>query len=925
IVDGWSVDILFRELAQAYAALADGRAPELPPLAVQYPDFAAWQREWLTGARLDGQVCWWRERLAGVPVLELPTDRPRPATPSFRGGEVEFRVDADAARAVDALARAEGATRFQLLLGAFAVLLGRWSGQEDVIVGSPVAGRGRPETEGMVGLFVNTLALRTDLSGDPDFRAIIGRVREGALGAFAHQDVPFERLVDELRIDRSLSRHPLFQVSFSLQPPGEIPPLGGVEARLEPGENGTAKFDLVVSVEPEGDGFVGGIQYATDLFDHATVARMAEHFIALLASLVADPGRPLSRLPGLLRGEERRRVLEEWSGGEHPYPRRPIHHLIAETAARTPDAPALDFQGRVLSYREMEDAANRLAHHLMARGAGRESIVGILAEKAPETVVAMLAVFKVGGAYVPLDPSNPAERLRYMLQNADVRLVVSRGPLPPELQGIGAEVVDVRAEADGIAARPATDPAVPCDPDNLAYVIYTSGSTGRPKGVAVTHGGVPNLAHMQRSRMGLCPSDRVLQFAAFSFDVSVEDVFVTFIVGACLVMAARDELMPGPPLQETLRRERITIGLLPPASLPLISPEGLPDLRVLEVGGEALSPAVAARWAGVVEMHNVYGPTECTVASTTARLAADGRNPPIGRVLDNLRGYVVDGAGEPVPVGVPGELRVGGVGVARGYLNRPGLTAERFVPDPFGAAGSRLYRTGDRVRWLPDGRLDYLGRFDHQVKLRGFRIELGEIAARLAELPGVGDAVVLVRPDVRGDPRLVAWVMAPERRPSAAELREHLRRALPDYMVPQAYVVMDVFPQTPNGKVDHAALPAPVDDAGAAEAAAAPQGELEQAVAAVWREVLGLDSVGVNDSFFEVGGHSLLLARLQEALRAALGRDVSIVDLFQYPTIASFAAHLDARARPAEPEDAEKAAGRSRGASRRETLMRGRR
>ena len=920
VADGWSIDILFRELAQAYAAHAEGRAPDLPPLAVQYPDYAAWQRAWLTGPRLDRQIRWWRERLAGVPVLELPADRPRPATPSFRGGSVEFRVDAETVRRVDELARAEGATRFQLLLGAFSVLLSRWSGQEDVVVGSPVAGRGRPETEGMVGLFVNTLALRTDLSGDPAFRGVIGRVREAALGAFAHQDVPFERLVDELRIDRSLSRHPLFQVSFSVQQPGEIPALGGVETRLEPGENGTAKFDLVVSVEPEGDGLVGGMQYAADLFDHATAERMAEHFAALTASLVANPDRPVSRLPGLLRGEERRRVLEEWSGADHPYPQRPVHQLIAEQAARTPDAPALSFRGRTVSYREVDEAANRLAHHLIARGAGRESIVGILAEKTPETVIAILAAVKAGGAYVPLDPANPVDRLRYMLQDSGARLVISPGPLPAALQGIPAEVIDVRAEAASIGTRPAADPALPCDADNLAYVIYTSGSTGRPKGVAVTHRGVPNLAHMQRARMGVHAGDRVLQFAAFSFDVSAEDVFATLILGACLVIAGREELMPGPPLQDTLRRERISVCLLPPATLPLLTPDGLPDLRALLVGGEALSPAVAARWADAVELHNVYGPTECTVASTTEQVAADGRTPSIGRMLDNLRGYVLDRAGEPVPAGVPGELHVGGVGVARGYLNRPGLTAERFVPDPFGAPGSRLYRTGDRVRWLADGRLDYLGRFDHQVKLRGFRIELGEIAARLMDVPGVRDAIVLVRPDVRGDPRLVGWVMAPEHKPSASELREHLRRALPDYMVPQAYVVMDAFPQTPNGKLDRAALPAPAD--AAAEPAAAPQGELEQAIAAVWREVLGLEAVGVNDSFFEVGGHSLLLARLQEALRTALRRDVSIVDLFQYPTVGSFAAHLDAQARSAD--DPEKQAGRGRGASRREMLMRGR-
>jgi amino acid adenylation domain-containing protein len=921
VSDGWSMELLFGELAQAYAAGTEGSDPELPPLRLQYPDYAAWQREWLTGARLERQIAWWRERLASAPVLELPTDRPRPATPSFRGGAVEFRIDGETSRAVDALARVEGATRFQLLLGAFAVLLGRWSGQEDVVVGSPVAGRGRPETEGMVGLFVNMLALRTDLSGDPAFREIVARVREAVLGAMSHQDVPFDRLVDELRVDRSLSRHPLFQVSFAVQQRGEIPPFGSIETHLEPGENGTAKFDLVVSVEPEGDGLVGGIQYAADLFDQGTAERMAEHFTALVASLVANPDRPLSRLPGLLHGEERRRVLEEWSGTDVPYPPRPIHQLVAEQAARTPDAPALEFRGQAISYRQMDEAANRLAHHLIARGAGRESVVGILTEKSPQTVISILAVCKTGGAYVPLDPVNPVERLRYMLGVSGARIVVSNGPLPPSLDGLGADVVDVRAEAASIATRPPSDPAVPCDPDNLAYVIFTSGSTGRPKGVAVPHRPLAGLGHRQRSRVGLNPADRVLQLASFSFDASVDDVFATLSTGACLVLVEREGLMPGAPLQETLRRERITSCMMPPAVLPLISPEGLPHLRALLAAGEVLSTAVAARWAGAVALHNIYGPTECTVVSTTERVAADGHAPTIGRVVDGLRVYVADTAGEPVPVGVPGELLIGGAGVARGYVNRPALTAERFVPDPFGAPGSRLYRTGDRVRWLPDGRLDYLGRFDHQVKVRGFRIELDEIAARLMELPGVRDAVVLVRPDPRGDPRLVAWLLAPGQHPSPSAVREHLKRALPDYMVPQAYVAMDAFPHTPNGKLDRAALPEPMEPA---MEAAPPQGELEQAIAAVWREVLGVESVGVNDSFFELGGHSLLLARLQEALQKALGRAIAIVDLFQYPTVASFAGHLDAQARPAEPGDPEKAAGRGRGASRREMLMRGR-
>jgi amino acid adenylation domain-containing protein len=921
VADGWSMEILFRELAHLYAAHVDERAPALPPLAVQYPDFAVWQRERLTGPRLQRQIAWWRERLAGAPVLELPADRPRPATPSGRGGQVEFRIDADTARAVDALARAEGATRFAVLLGAFQLLLSRWSGQDDVVVGSPVAGRGRPETEGMVGLFVNTLALRTDLSGDPAFRQVVRRARKGVAGALAHQDVPFERLVDELRVERSISRHPVFQVSFAVEQPTEVlPPLGPVEARLDPVDTGTAKFDLTVQLEPSGDGLVGGIEYAADLFDAATARRMGDHFTALLASLVADPDRPLSRLPGLLRGEERRRVLEEWSGSDAPYLPRPVHELVAEQAARTPDAPALAFHGRTLSYREMDEAANRLAHHLAARGVGAESIVAIVAEKEPETVIAMLAALKAGGAYLPLDPANPAERLRYMLDDAGARLLVANGALPAELHGDGLPpVVDLRAEADAIAARPETAPPVIVHPEQLAYVIYTSGSTGRPKGVAEPHTGLPNLAWAHRTRMGVGPADRLLQLASFSFDVAVMDVFATFLVGGTLVMAAREDLLPGAPLVATLRRERISVLLAPPSLLPLLHPAELPDLRVLNVGGEAMSAADAARWADAAELHNGYGPTEVTVISVTGRVAADGRTPPIGRPMENLRAYVLDRAGEPVPVGIPGELYLGGIGLARGYLNRPGLTAAAFVPDPFGAAGSRLYRTGDRVRWLPDGQLDFLGRLDAQVKVRGYRIEPGEIEARLAEFPGVRDALVLPRPDARGDLRLVAWVAAPAPAPSAADLRAYLRRLLPDYMVPADLVVMDEFPMTINDKIDRAALPQPADPA--ARPVAAPQGALEQAIAGAWREVLGHD-VGVNDVFFEVGGHSLLVARLRVALREALGREVSMIDLFQYPTVASLAAHLDASARAAETGDAEQPAERGRGSARRELLKR---
>ncbi|HST59426.1 MAG TPA: amino acid adenylation domain-containing protein, partial [Longimicrobium sp.] len=611
VADGWSVDILFRELSQAYAARVDGDAPDLPTLAVQYPDYAAWQRQWLSGERLERQVGWWRGRLAGAPVLELPADRPRPATPTFRGDWVDIAVGADVAQAVDALARAEGATLFQVLLGAFSVLLSRWSGQDDVVVGSPVAGRGRPETEGMVGLFVNTLALRTDLSGNPDFREVVRRVRTGTVDAFAHQEVPFERLVDELRIERSLSRHPLFQVSFSVMPGAGAPlELAGLQASVEQTGTGTAKFDLTVQMAPWEGGLAGGLEYATDLFDPTTAQRLADGFGLLLTALAADPDRPLSRLPALLSDTERSRVLEEWSGTDSPVAERTIPELVAEQAARTPDAPALSMGGRTVSYAEMEARANRLARHLAARGVGPETLVGLVAERTPETVIHTLAILKAGAAYLPLDSAYPAERLRYMLEDSRAGFVLTGNGLPAGLSaGDGLAVVDTRAEAERIETLSASALTAPSGVTGLAYVIYTSGSTGRPKGVAVTHRGLANLVAWQQARMGLRAGDRLLQFASYSFDAAVADVVPALASGATLVFATREAMLPGAALLDTLRRERITFATLPPAALAVMEPAALPDLRVVLSAGEALPPAVAARWAGAVELHNAYGPT----------------------------------------------------------------------------------------------------------------------------------------------------------------------------------------------------------------------------------------------------------------------------------------------------------------------------
>ncbi|HEU4453749.1 MAG TPA: amino acid adenylation domain-containing protein, partial [Longimicrobium sp.] len=923
--DAWSTEVLLRELAALYSAALAGTEAALPPLPVRYADHAAWQRAWLSGERLERQLAYWRRTLSGAPVLELPADRPRPRVQSFRGGYHGFRLPAHVAEGVDRLARAEGATRFMTLLAAFKALLLRYTGQDDVVVGSPIAGRTRAETEGLVGLFVNTLALRTDLGGDPGYRELLRRVRESTLDAYAYQDLPFEKLVEELRVERSLGRHPVFQVSFSVQGM-EADPAGlpGVRMDFDEGDTGTTKFDLTFAIWPSDGGLAGGIEYAADLFDAATVERMARHFEALLEAALAEPDRPLSRLPGLLQGDERRRVLAEWSRTEHTFPALPVHALFEAQVDRAPDDAAISFDGREISYAELDGRANRLAHHLIARGVGPETRVGLFASRSPEAVVAILAILKAGGAWLPLDPSNPAARLAWMASDAGVSNLVAIEEVPAELAAAVGGVIDLRNEADGIAARPAERPRISVDLDHLAYVIYTSGSTGTPKGVLVTHRGVPNLALAQVRRFAVERGSRVLQFASLSFDASVSELFATFLGGATLVVAPREALVPGPALIETMRRERVTHVTLPPSVLAVLSPDGLPELRTLVSAGEAVSAGVVERWAPGRRFVNAYGPTEVTVGAAAGACEPDGRPPAIGRPFENVRVYVLDAGGDPVPMGVPGELFVGGPGVARGYHGRAGLTAERFVPDPLsGEPGARLYRTGDRVRWRAEGELEFIGRTDEQVKLRGFRIEPGEVAAVLCALPGVRDALALVR-EHAGDRRLVAWIVAEPGadQPTSTELRAELKRRLPEYMVPSAVVVMDDFPRTPNGKIDRAALPLPEAEAG--EAFVAPRGETEGRIAGVWSEVLGRGAVGVNDNFFEIGGHSLLLVQLHERLRAALGIDVTLVDLFQFPTVAALAERVERQAKAAQgdPPPQPAGAGRDRGSARRQALIR---
>ncbi|HVG44034.1 MAG TPA: amino acid adenylation domain-containing protein, partial [Longimicrobium sp.] len=660
----------------------------------------------------------------------------------------------------------------------------------------------------------------------------------------------------------------------------------------EGGDTGTSKLDLTFAVIRSADGGARfSAEYCAELFEAATIERLAKHFRTLLVAAAGAPDAHLSELLGEMDAEERRRVLVEWNETERDWPRRPIHRLVAEQAARTPGNVALSYGGAETTYAALDAAANRLARHLAARGVGLESRVGLVVDRTPGMVVGALAILKAGGAYVPVDPAYPAERLRWVLEDAGIRVLVaplaaSAAGLP--LEGVDLVALDAEAEAETIASRSPDDPGVEVDEDNLAYVIYTSGSTGRPKGVLVPHRGVPNLVAAQVRRFGVTERSRVLQFASFSFDAAVSESFTALTAGATLVLASRDALLPGAPLVELLRRERITKATLPPSVLSVLPDEPLPELATLISAGEAVNAALVERWAPGRDFHNAYGPTETTVGIASDRCAADGCRPTIGRPFDNLRVYVLDPWGAPVGVGVPGELYAAGPGVARGYQGRPGLTAAHFVPEPFsGAAGARMYRTGDRVRWHADGKLEFVGRMDAQVKVRGIRVEPGEVAALLCAVDGVRDAAVVVRGEGAFADRLVAYLVLAPGGPSPDALLEHLRARLPDYMVPGAMVTMDELPLNPNGKVDRAALPAP---AAAQTGGAQPQGELERTIAAVWREVLHLEAVGVNDNFFEIGGHSLLLASLQEKLEAALGRELLMVDLFRSPTVRSFAA-----------------------------------
>ena len=906
VADAWSMGVFQRELALLYSAFAAGQPPALPELPIQYADFAIWQREQLAGAALERLLGFWARQLANPPRLNLATDRPRPAVQSYRGATHPFELPAELGRALRLLGQSERATPFMTLLAAFGALLGRYAGQHDVLIGTTNANRTRAEVEPLIGFFVNTLVLRADMSGNPSFRQLLGRVREMAVESLAHQDLPFERLVEQLRPDRDLSRTPLFQVMFDLQsqPGGPGPALPGLALSPFEVESTIAKFDLTLLMAEAGDQLFGAFEYNADMFDPATIARMAEHFQHLLAAAVATPDSPLAEL-GLLGAAERRRLLAEWNATAAPPADRCVHQLFEAQAARAPDAPAVLGAAPPLTFGELNARANRLAHHLIGLGVGPEVIVGVCMPQSLDLLVSLLAILKAGGAYVPLDPAYPAERVAFILADTRAPLLLTKQRLCQRMPKLAAQVVCV--DALDLAAAPAGNPGRAVPLAGLAYAIYTSGSTGRPKGVLVPHGALANHARAVAGRYDLRPSDRTLLFTSPSFDVAAEEIFPTWISGAAVALPPPDLAASLSDLLRFAGEHALTVLNLPSSYWHLWVAEiaraaaGIPTaLRLVVVGSEPASGARLAEWrraAGTrVGLLNAYGATETTITSTVYAPADDApadRSLPIGRPIANTRAYVLDQALNPVPIGVAGELYIGGAGVARGYLGHPAQTAARFVPDPFGAEpGARLYRSGDLARRRADGDIEFIGRADGQAKLRGFRVEPGEVEAVLKQHAGLRDAAVAVRAEAAGD-RLVAYAVpepgaAPHEGALATALRAFLAERLPEYMLPSAFVLLPALPRTPGGKIDRRALPAP-EIARPEAAPAEPQTPAQATLAAIWRQVLGREHIGIHQNFFELGGDSILsiqvIARANQA-----GLRLAPRQIFQHQTIAALAA-----------------------------------
>ncbi len=926
ISDGWSMGILIQELATLYKAFCTGKASPLPELPVQYADFASWQRQWLQGEVLETQLAYWKKQLGGnLPVLNLPSDRPRPAVQTFRGAVHKFAIPQAIAEKIAEVSQREKATLFMTLLAAFKTLLYRYTGQEDILVGSPIANRNRREIEGLIGLFANTLVFRNDLSGNPTFKELLGRVREVAVGAYSHQDFPFEKLVEILQPERDLSYNPLFQVLFSLRnvqtPQIELP---GVTLSSLEIERKTARFDLALDLQEGSDGIEAALEYSQDLFDASTARRMAGHFLTLLESIAANPEQRISNLP-ILTKSERQQLLAEWNNTQVEFPKeRCLHELFEAQAELTPDAIAVVFEEKQLTYRELNRRANQLARHLKSLGVKPEVPVGIFVDRSLEMVVGLLGILKAGGAYVPLDPAHSNDRLNFMLEDARIEVLLVQSHLDEKIGGRALHKVFLDSDWQNIARESEENPSSEATPDNLAYIIYTSGSTGKPKGVQVNHRSVGHLFATTRPVFNFSDRDVWTVFHSYAFDFSVWEIWGALLHGCKLVVVPLELTRSPAAFYELLCRERVTIlNQTPSAIRQLIDAKATAgseqqwNLRLIVCGGEAFPTELAAQlleWN--IPLWNFYGPTEATVWTAIHPIKfieSERSSIPIGRPISNTQLYILDANLQPVPAGVLGELYIGGVGLSRGYLNRPELNAEKFIPNPFAESGTsfssiqnppsrifseRLYKTGDIARYLPDGTVEFLGRSDHQVKIRGFRIELGEIEAVLNQHPAVQEAIALVREDNPGDKRLVAYIVAnstlkTQESALIRDLRGFLKEKLPQYMVPSAFVLLEAMPLTPNGKIDRRSLPVP--DANRAEFEddlAEPRTADEQVIAQIWAEVLGLERVGIYDNFFELGGHSLLATQAISRLREAFKVEVPLRSLFESPTVATLSESL---------------------------------
>ena len=923
VSDGWSMGILTRDLNALYNAFSEGKPSPLSPLPIQYIDFASWQQQWLTGDRLETQLNYWQGELSGAPsLLDLPTDRPRPAVQGHRGARQDFQINQTITSGLTALSQQCGATLYMTLLAALSVLLFRYSGQEDIMIGSPIFNRNRQDIESIIGFFANTLVMRSRLQGNPRFAELLQRVKKTALGAYAHKDIPFEHLVSALKPERHQSYSLWFQVFFALQNiPSETLDWKGLSASRIQMETQVTKFDLTWDVfEVDGE-LQGSLLYNTDLFDEATILRIVDHFQVLLAAIVETPEQTVLELP-IMTSDEQEQLLKDWSGYQrvNAQPRQLLHQLFEQQVAQSPEQMAVvyqDFAGlqKSLTYQELNLRANQLAHHLQSLGVGPDVLVGLCVERSVEMIIGLLAVLKAGGAYVPLDPHYPQERLAFMLADSQISVLLTQAGWLSVLPETTVPTLCFDRDWPTITQADTQSPDCHSTPENLAYVIYTSGSTGTPKGVMVQHDAVVNFTQAAVSEYEINATDRLLQFASISFDAAAEEIYPCLTTGGTLVLRSDDMLSSVAKFLQTCHEWQLTVLDLPTAYWQQIVVElaagKLPDsLRLVIIGGERVSPEAVKTWQTVVgnspRLLNTYGPTEGTVVATAYTITADYRvaqEVPIGSAIANVQTYVLDKYCQPVPIGVPGELHIGGIGVARGYLNRPELTAERFIAHPFSDdAQARLYKTGDLVRYLPDGTLEFLGRIDQQVKIRGFRVELGAIETALMQHPQVQEAVAIARPDKSGSQQLIAYFVGNDTAPTVGTLRSFLKQSLPAYMIPTGFICLEQLPLTPSGKVDRQALPEPDPTQRVLDNQfVAPRNPTEATLSHIWTNLLSLEQVGIHDNFFELGGHSLLATQVISRIQDAFSIQLPLRSLFELPTIAELGANIVARC--LEPSD----------------------